>query len=186
MLSHTNQYAGCNKLQLEHITLRPLELNDDLAIYALRSHPDIFKYVDIKPYEDVPRAQRFIRAVLKDIDEEEAYFWGIALKDSDYIIGTVCIWNFNDDYSKAELGYELHPDYHGKGYMRETVDAILKYMCTQTNIQVIEAITHRDNMPSLKLLDYFSFKNLGVADDVRGDLEEGPDMLLYEWVVKRT
>lgn len=185
MTNPINQYAGCKKLYLKRFNLRPLELDDDVAIFNLRSHPAIFKYVDIKPYEDVSRAQRFIRAVQKDIDEEEAYFWGITQKDNEEVIGTVCLWNFNDDYSRAELGYELHPDHHKKGVMREVVGALLEYVRTQTKLYALEAITHKDNLPSLKLLEYLGFKNLGFADEVRSDIEEGPDMLLYEWVVHR-
>lgn len=186
MSEHQIHYAGCKHIHLDRLILRPLTLKDDVAMYALRSHPDIFKYVDIKPYEDIPRAQRFIRAVIKDIEEQEAYFWGIALKENDYVIGTVCVWNFNADYTKAELGYELHPDFHKKGVMREAIDAILKYISTQTSLEALEAITHKENVPSIKLLDYFDFRKLGIANEVRSDVDEGPDMLLYEWVIRRS
>ena len=48
MTNPINQYAGCKKLYLKRFNLRPLELDDDVAIFNLRSHPAIFKYVDIK------------------------------------------------------------------------------------------------------------------------------------------
>lgn len=184
MSNDINQYAGCKVIDLDRFTLRPLVLSDNEAIFKLRSHPDTFKYVNLKPYADIPRAERFIRAVQLDIEDEEAYFWGIALKDSDYLIGTICLWNFSIDYSKAELGYELHPDYQKKGFMREAVRVVLEFARAQTQLQKLEAITHKDNIPSRNLLDHFGFKCLGIADEINTEVDEGPDMMLYEWLVE--
>lgn len=186
-------------IETKRLRLRALTLEDDAFILKLRSHPDIVRFVDMKPYEDIPRARRFIAAVTKDIEDGEALFWGVLEKASDDLVGTVCLWNFEpvEDAEgganaskagsalKAELGYEVHPDAQGKGYAKEAVSALLEYAKTASPIVIIDAITHKDNVPSRKLLNGHAFKLLGVATEVDPELEEGPEMLLYRIEIKR-
>jgi len=180
-ISHKRE---CPILESEHLILRPLRQNDDHAILSLRSHPEVFKYVDAKPYQDIERAQKFIKAVKKDIREDEAYFWGITYKEEDYVIGTICIWNFEQNKTKAEMGYELHPTFQHKGVMREAVESVIAFMERELIPIKIDAITHEDNLPSIRLLDYFSFELLGRAIEIDPLIEEGAEMLLYRKNIK--
>lgn len=173
-------------IETNRLKLRALISQDDAFIFSLRSHPDIFKYVDIEPYQDIQRARRFIAAVQKDIEEGEALFWGITIKDSNEMVGTICLWNFethkwNGDgtWLKAELGYEVHPDYQGRGIAKEAIGGVLVYARSASPIKIIDAITHKDNAPSLRLLESYSFDALGVAKDIEPEIDEGPDMLLF-------
>lgn len=195
-------------IETKRLRLRALTLEDDAFILKLRSHPDIVRFVDMKPYEDIPRARRFIAAVTKDIEDGEALFWGILDKAANELVGTVCLWNFepvgnlevSDDAEnaenaenaiqavsalKAELGYEVHPDAQGKGYAKEAVGALLEYAMTASPIVTVDAITHKDNVPSRKLLEGHAFSLLGIAAEVEPELEEGPEMLLYRIEIKR-
>ncbi len=176
---------GCPTLESDRLILRPLNSADDEAIFRLRSHPDVFKYVDIEPYQSIERAQKFIKAVKSDIRKGEAYFWGIVLKEEDFVIGTVCIWNFERNKTKAEIGYELHPQYHHKGVMREAMQIALEYVEKQLSIEVLDAITHEDNLPSKRLLDDFLFALKGRAIDVDASIEEVPEMQLYRKLMTR-
>lgn len=173
-------------IETKRLILRALTMDDDAFILKLRSHPDIVKYVDMKPYQDLERARRFIAAVTKDIEAGEALFWGIVEKTSGSLVGTVCLWNFEKTDSdapyaelKAELGYEVHPDAQSKGFAGEAVRALLEYAEKASPIVIVDAITHKDNIPSRKLLERNAFKLLGVAVEVDPELDECVDMLLY-------
>lgn len=173
-------------IETKRLKLRALTLDDDAFILKLRSHPDIVKYVDMKPYQDLERARRFIAAVTKDIEAGEALFWGILDKAADALVGTVCLWNFEKIDSdaphvelKAELGFEVHPDAQGKGVAGEAVSALLAYADLESPIVIVDAITHKDNIPSRKLLERHAFALLGVAVEIDPELEESNDMLLY-------
>ena len=170
----------CPILESERLLLRPLRQTDAQAIFSLRSHPDVFKYTDIQPYQDIERAKKFIQSVKKDIREGEAYFWGITLKDTDYVIGTVCLWNFEWNKTKVEIGYELHPSFQHKGIMRETVKTVLNFVAHTLAPLRVDAITHEENVPSKRLLDDFEFDLMGRAVEIDPLIEEGPEMLLYQ------
>jgi ribosomal-protein-alanine N-acetyltransferase len=176
---------GCPVLETQRLRLRPLKLSDDAAILALRSHPVVLKYVEMKPYQDLARAQKFIRSVTQDIELEEAYFWGLTLKGTDYVVGTLCIWNFEEGQGKAEIGYELHPDYHHKGIMREALAEVMAFIKNHRYLLLVDAITHIANEPSKRLLNDFAFKLLGRAIDIEPEIEEGPEMILYRLEVEK-
>ncbi|MCA0386481.1 MAG: GNAT family N-acetyltransferase [Firmicutes bacterium] len=169
-------------LETERLILRALSQEDEDAIFRLRSHPETFKYVDIKPYASVERARNFIKAVEKDIANGEAFFWGVALKDTDTVIGTVCLWNFQKFKSHAEMGFEILPSEHGKGYGTEAVSAVLHWMDKQEDFEIIDGITHEENLPSRKLLEKSGFQHLGIAVDIDPEIDEPRTMLLYRLV----
>jgi len=176
---------GCPKLETERLRLRPLRPSDDVAILSLRSHPVVLKYVEMKPYQDLVRAQKFIKSVNQDIELGEAYFWGVTLKETDYVIGTLCIWNFEEGQVKAEIGYELHPDYHHQGIMREAIAEVMQFIKNHHALLKIDAITHIANEPSKRILVDFAFKLLGRATDIDPEIEEGPEMILYRLQVEK-
>lgn len=167
------------QIKTQRLILRALTEDDADAIYALRSDPLTFKYVDIKPYETIERANRFIKAVKKDIDLKEALFWGIEHRDEQVVIGTVCVWNYNENHTQAELGYELNSKYYGQGYMHEAITGVLEHLKQMNQIKILDAITHEDNIPSLKLLEKQSFTCLGKAIEVDPELDEPLEMLLF-------
>ena len=179
-------------IETKRLKLRALTLEDDAFILKLRSHPNIVKYVEMKPYQDIERARRFIKAVTKDIEDGIALFWGIHHSESNALVGTICLWNFEPVETetgnmsiKAELGYEIHPDHQGMGIAKEAVGAVLEYAKLESPIVTVDAITHKDNVPSLRLLESHVFKCLGIAVLVDPSLEEGPDMCLYRIDLKR-
>jgi|GEM_PF-673501 len=175
----------CPILETEGLILRPLRLTDDAAILSLRAHPIVLKYVEMKPYQDLARAQKFIKAVNADIELGDAFFWGVTLKATDYVVGTLCIWNFDENQLKAEIGYELHPDFHHKGIMREAIAEVMRFIKAHPTLITIDAITHIDNEPSKRILDIFSFKRLGCAIEIDPEIEEGPEMVLYRLEVEK-
>jgi ribosomal-protein-alanine N-acetyltransferase len=179
------------EIETKRLKLRALVADDDAFIYKLRSHPDTFKYVDIVPYQDIQRAQRFIAAVQKDIETNEAFFWGIVNKESDEMVGTICLWNFEPQEGakvaagvKAELGYEVHPDYQGKGFAKEAIGGVIEYARAFSQLKTIDAITHKDNIPSIKVLERYAFEALGIAVAFDPEIEEGPEMLLFRLGLK--
>lgn len=100
---------------------------------------------------------------------------GITLKSEPKLLGTICLWNFSQDRKTAELGYELLPEYHGKGMMTEAVNCLLNYGFTDLNLKKIEAFTNEKNLNSIKLLQKSKF----VLNENRRD-EKFPENIIFE------
>lgn len=52
----------------------------------------------------------FIKMINRDVEYNGSLLWG-ALKGSNQIIGTICLWNFSKDRRTAEVGYDVGAEY---------------------------------------------------------------------------
>ena len=155
-------------LDTTRLLLRQLKETDVSAIYSLRSNEQVNQFIDRPTAKDPEEARAFIQK----ITENESYYWGITLKENGKMIGTICFWNLSADRKSAELGYELHPDYQGKGYMDEAIKEVIGF-AFRSGFTILEAYTQRDNLASTKLLLKHGF----VHDEERKDPENPYQMI---------
>ena len=145
-------------LKTERLTLRQLANTDDNEIFALRSNENVNKYLDRKPSKSIDDAKTFIQTINKNIQKNDSIYWAITLNDTDKLIGTICLFDFSDDNLKAEIGYELLPEFQGKGIMQEATSKVIDFGIQRIGLNLIEAYTHFENQNSTRLLDKFNFK----------------------------
>lgn len=176
-------------IETNRLKMRYISQADAASIFKLRSAPETFKYADIPPYENIMRAKRFIKSVLKDIKNKEAFFWCIELKDKETqrydFVGTICLWNFDAKKEVAEMGYEVLPEYYNRGIATEAIGGIINFIKNQLEIKEVHAVTHELNLPSIKLLMRYNFERKGIANDVDPELDEPKEMILYALRIMR-
>ena len=153
-------------LKTERLTLRQLKDTDDLATSSLRSNNSVNKYIARSKQTTVDQAQAFIAKINDGINQNRSLYWAICLKEYPDLIGTICLWNFSNDKTCAEIGYELSPASQGKGLMDEALKCVLDYGFHSLGINTIEAFTHRDNVASARMLVKNKFEHAPVRIDV--------------------
>jgi ribosomal-protein-alanine N-acetyltransferase len=94
----------------------------------------------------------------------DSIYWAITLSGTNKLIGTICLFDFSEDDSKAEIGYELLPGFQGKGIMQEAISKVIDFGVRDIGLNSIEAYTHAQNQSSVRLLEKFNFKKQ-IADD---------------------
>ena len=152
-------------LKTGRLTLRQLRINDDKEIFALRSDADVNKYLNRKRSKSIDDAKNFIQIINENIQRNNSIYWAITLNGTDKLIGTICLFDFSDDNLKAEIGYELLPDFQGKGIMQEAASKVIDVGIQQIGLTSIEAYTHSENQSSTTLLEKLNFKRHSAADD---------------------
>jgi|TARA_B110000881_G_scaffold176350_1_gene161240 ribosomal-protein-alanine N-acetyltransferase len=145
------------ELITERLILRQPNSKDSKSMYLLRSNKKINELISRKIPQSILETTRFIAELNKRFKNKKNIFWVIVSKEHNQIIGTIGYQNFNNNFSYAEIGYELHPDYHNKGYMNESFKAILNFGFCTMNLKIIEAFTHKDNEASKILLKKHQF-----------------------------
>lgn len=145
-------------LKTERLTLRQLLISDANEILALRSNDNVNKYLDRKPDTSIDDAKNFIQAINENIQTNKSIYWAISLNDTDQLIGTICLFGFTDNNSKAEIGYELLPAFQGKRIMQEAISLVIDFAIQRIGLKTIEAYTHSENQGSTRLLEKFNFK----------------------------
>lgn len=146
------------KLQTKRLHLRQLNKADDTAIFFLRSDPQANKHISRTRLANIEEARAFILKINNSIEQNKILYWAICVKGNTTLAGTICLWNFSEEGTMAEIGYELHPAHHRKGIMNEALQEVLHYGFKILCLQSIEAFTHDQNERSIHLLLKHKFK----------------------------
>ncbi len=145
-------------LKTERLLLRKLEETDVDRIFALRTDEKVNALIGRTPPRSIEDAAAFIQKMNTGIEEDNLFYWGITQESRPGLIGTICIFNFSEVNKTAEIGFEMLPDFRGKGLMQEAVMAVIDFCFGETIIDTMLAFTHPDNIASIKLLEKSSFK----------------------------
>ena len=145
-------------LTTERLILRCLEVSDDQQLFMLRSNNRVNKYIVRPIQKDIKEIRAFISEINTGINNNELIDWVITLKDNSNLIGSICFWNFSNNKTVAEIGYELDPAFQGKGIMSEAFKKIIDFGFQEIELDAIEAYTHKNNNNSTKLLQKYNFK----------------------------
>ena len=90
--------------------------------------------------------------------------WTIIEKSTGRIIGRAGL-SVRDGFDDPELGYVLDTAYQGRGIALEVCTAILDYAKEYLGAETINALVHRENSPSLRLLDKLGFQKIEFEND---------------------
>jgi ribosomal-protein-alanine N-acetyltransferase len=153
----TINFSPFPNLETERLLLRRVDSNDINEIFALRSNPETMKYIPrplVKTDED---ALEHIAMIDSKIDSNEGINWAITLKGNPKLIGVIGHYRIKPENYRAELGYMLLPEYHGKGIVSEAVKEAVKYGFQVMKLNSLEAIIDPDNHASAKVLEKNGF-----------------------------
>jgi ribosomal-protein-alanine N-acetyltransferase len=166
-------FAPFPVLTTERLTLRQLSINDQQDVFALRSDPEINKYLDRQPSKTIEDAVNFINKINENIEKHTALYWAISVTEAKTFVGTICLFDFSDDKNSCEIGYELMPEFQGQGLMKEATQVVIDYVFQTLKLNKIVAVTHCDNQNSTNLLTKFNF-----VKSIEND-KENPDLNIF-------
>ena len=190
-MNHTTEFP---RLETDRLLLRKLTHDDIATVSTLLSDPEVTKYEDYYPTKNNVEVKQIIDWGNGLHERNMGILLGIFNKKENKFLGTVnYIYRPDSNNSqiihRAEIGYNLCPQYWGKGYMAETLQKVIPYIFKNTRIDRIEAMIHPQNTGSHNVVTLAGFTKEGVLRDYV--LWEGKhrDMVLYsllksEWEVK--
>ena len=149
------------ELTTERLRFRQLVSEDVNELFELRSDVRVNKFLNRNQCKTQQEASAFITKINRGISNNEWIYWAITLKDNSKLIGTICLWNIQPENYRAEIGYELIPDFWGKGIMKEAIPKIIDYGFNTMGLHSIEADIHPDNFQSVGHLEKNGFVKEG-------------------------
>lgn len=145
------------ELQTNQYQLRQLNKNDAEKIFEIRSNIEVAKYLDRPLAKTINDGQVFIEKTNNGIARNEVIYWGITKKETNEIIGTITLWQISKDGLKAEIGFELLPEFQGLGIMKTVVKEVVRFAFEEMKLTVIEGEVDPNNIKSIKLMEKFGF-----------------------------
>ncbi|MDO3627895.1 GNAT family N-acetyltransferase [Mucilaginibacter sp. BT774] len=149
----------------DRLILRELQAGDAEQIFRIRTDSRVNAFLDRGPTKSVNDSLKFINNILKAQNNKDSIMWVITLKNDPKLIGTVLYWHIVKEQDKAELGYEMLPEYFGQGIMREALTEVIRFGFETMELKNIVAEARVDNLRSINALQKCGFQQTGVAND---------------------
>ncbi|WP_010095527.1 GNAT family N-acetyltransferase [Ornithinibacillus scapharcae] len=140
--------------------LKLVEINHSFVvnIFNVLSRDEVTKYYGRDSLKSLEEAENIIEHFQVLFQEGRGFRWGIVLKSTNEFVGTIGIHNYSANMKRAEVGFELHPDYWRKGILTEALNRVLEYCFVDLGLYRIAAITFPANKASNGLLEKVGFK----------------------------
>jgi RimJ/RimL family protein N-acetyltransferase len=147
-------YELAPPLRTERLALRTMTEADVDDIHAYQSRADVCRYLTFEPRtreEVAERIAKYAGALVLAGDED---FWQLAVERADdpgHVIGDVYFAIKSVANSTGEIGWTLHPDHSGRGYMTEAAGAVLDIAFGQLGLHRVRAELDPRNVGSAAL-----------------------------------
>lgn len=187
------------RLKLRRVTL------DDVGWYLDHfSIPEIVAGQGCAPPADLEAAREQLQRYFVDsFEQHRGIRWGLVLREDAAeaaagdgaetgspaapLIGSAGFYDWNAEVRSAEFGYDLRPEYWGRGLMAEALGAILDFAFTRLGLNRAQILLMPRNLRSRRLAERLGFTEEGVLRehdlDERGELCDDVvfSLLAREW-----
>lgn len=177
-------------LETDCLVLRWLRMEDVDFIFKEWGDLVVTYYMrDEEPLKTRQQAEEMVQHLQDPETFQSMRWWGIELKAEDVLIGTIgyCAWD--KQHHHAEVGYDMSPEYWGRGLMPEALRAVVRYGFEEMALNRVQATTHTENLRSQRVLEKLGFQREGILrefycrDEIYND-QVLFSLLRHEWEAK--
>lgn len=142
----------------ESINLTPVSRNNIDGFYEYSLNNKLYDYFEYEPFTSIIECDKYLDRMIERSKTFNSKYWFIRKNnESQKVIGSVCLVDFNENRRSVEIGYSLSPTYWGKGIAFESLNLLIKNAFEIFNINRISAKTDSENKSSIKLLKKLKF-----------------------------
>lgn len=158
-----------------------------LGIGTYEDYAKVYEY-DFTKLRNIAGEFEFVKQDLNKIkgfvnyaeDNEHTYDWIIYLNDNP--IGNIVADNYDSSRNSVELSLNLHPNYWRKGYMTETVLAVLRWLYSMGYDNVVYGY-EEGNFKSKGLCEKIGFELCSIKENAW--VKNGNNITNYETILSK-
>jgi [ribosomal protein S5]-alanine N-acetyltransferase len=163
------------ELETPRLSLRRLEFDDAPFLVGLLNQPSFLANIGDRGVRNLDDAQRYLRDGPMAMYERFGFgLWHVAQKSDGAAIG-MCGLLRRDNLPDVDVGYALLPEYWGRGYAFEAVEATLAHAGRKFRLARVIGVVSEGNDASIRVLE-----KAGMRFERMVSLQAGePDVRLY-------
>ncbi|WP_299251293.1 GNAT family protein [uncultured Cytophaga sp.] len=165
-------------LHTERLDLIEITQEHVSDLFALFGNEKVVRFYNLLPFKNESEGNRIIELFQTRFTNQTGIRWGIALKNTTAIIGTIGYNSYTTNH-KATIGYDIQADFWNKGFVTEALQKVIDYGFNELQINRIEAEVMQGNFASEKVLTKLNFEKEGVLRDWMHWNEKHYDMTLF-------
>ena len=155
-------------IETQRLRLRRFTPDDLHALAAIRSDPEVMKYVGPGRTESIDEAWARLVKVMTHWDQHGFGYWALIDKATSKLAGW-CGLSYLEYTEYIEIGYGLATAYWGKGLATEAAAAVMKYGFVQLRLERIVAVAYPENIPSQVIMKKLGMKYVKTARFIGGE-----------------
>jgi RimJ/RimL family protein N-acetyltransferase len=156
-------YEFPSPLRTTRLVLRTMTDTDVDDIHAYQSRPDVCRYLLFEPRSRDQVSEKIAKYSTALVLHGDGDFWQLAIErasDPGRVIGDVYFTIKDAANATCEIGWTLHPDHTGAGYMTEAAHAVLNIAFSELRLHRASAVLDPRNHASIRLC-----KRLGMREE---------------------
>ncbi len=139
-------------------------LDDRPALVAAFADPDLRRWVTRWRIDDLDMAAEYVARRSDEWAAGERCSWGVAEPASGALLGEVDLIRLDPDWSTAEAGCWIAPDWRGKGVAATALGAALRFGAATLPLRQVDYLHAPDNTASERVAGKCGFVRVGVRD----------------------
>jgi RimJ/RimL family protein N-acetyltransferase len=162
------------RIDCEDIYLQEFSIDDAINIYRISNQPEIFKFlpdwkstkeqrIDWVTNYEIPANKAFLNAAKRTAGIEGHFLkLGVFIKGTNELIGWCCT-GIKDKLPipNREIMYAISNEFQRKGYATKASMALIDYLFTNTNVEILNAVALINNVSSNKVIEKCKFTYQG-------------------------
>nr|MBR4282067.1 GNAT family N-acetyltransferase [Clostridia bacterium] len=146
-------FARLPVIETNRLILRKMRMSDAPDVYAYARDREVARHVLWEAHTSQWETRGYIRYLLWQYKNGQPGSWGIVLRDTGKVVGTIGYMSYNPDNATVEVGYSLARAHWGKGLMTEALTAVIDETFRTLDIHRIEAMHFTDNPASGRVME---------------------------------
>jgi ribosomal-protein-alanine N-acetyltransferase len=146
------------ELESDRLKYRQITMEDSESFFEIRTNKNVMEFMGREEMKSISESENLIKSITETFKLGSGISWGIIEKSTNKLIGYFGFWRIDSSHCRGEIGFALHPNNWGNGYMKETAGKLIEYGFKEINLHSIEANVNPNNLPSIKLLEKLGFR----------------------------
>ena len=150
------------RIETSRLVLREIKSSDAKDLFSFMSDEETLKKNLMIPHNKIAETDKLIATLKKQYAKKRELRWGITLKGTDTIIGTIGYFNFLSQDFQAEIGVILSRQHWRGGIMTEALTAALTFGFEKMAFHRITIFILPANVAAISLATKVGFQQEGL------------------------
>ena len=131
------KHVPFEELNTARLHLRQVRREDAASFFSFAGSETVTKYMFWKPHRDVSESAASIEKTLSRYAQGNNWRWGIALRETDELIGIIDLLGIDDATDSCTFAYMIAEPFWGKGFATEALKAVLQFAFERLGLETV-------------------------------------------------
>ena len=130
---------GTKTIETKRLILRQFRLSDAEGMYKNWAGDDeVTKFLTWPTHASIEVSRMVIETWVKGYADDRNYLWGIELKSTGEIVGSISVVALKENIEAVEIGYCIGRNYWNQGITSEAFAALIQFFFKEVGVNRIE------------------------------------------------